>query len=65
MSRQVGVEPTRQGKVDDYRGVGDIRPGIRVRCCDFLVIDGGYDYRRDVRQSRRKKRDGDTHRRRT
>ena len=59
VSRQVDIESTRQGEVDDYRGIRDVRPGIRVRCCDFLVIDGGYDYHRDVRQGRRKIWDGD------
>jgi len=49
VGRQVDIEPTRQGKVDDYRSVRDVGPGIRVGRRDFLVIDGGYDYRRDVR----------------
>lgn len=65
MSRQVEIGPARQGEVDDHRGIRGIGPGIGIRRGDFPVVDGGYDYRRDVRQDRRGVWDGGMYRQRT
>ena len=64
VSRQVDIESTRQGEVGDYRGIRGVRPGIRVRRGNFLVVDCGYGYRKGVRQGRERVWDGRMHRRR-
>ena len=65
VSRQVDIESTRQGEVNDYWGVGGAGPGIRIGCGDFLVVGGGYDYRKGVRWGRGKVFDDNMYRRRT
>ena len=49
VSRQVGIESTRQGEVGDYWDIRGLGPVVRVRGGDFFAAGDGYGYRKDVR----------------